>query len=394
MSANAPVFEQDLWSDNALLEPYPYYEQLRKLGSVVWLAHQQMWAITRYAELKAALLDAELFSSAHGCSMNEAVNAATADRVMLCTDGTKHRDMRRVFTKPLVPAAVAPLRARLVELAEARIDKLISKGRFEAVTELAHYLPLTVVSELVGLNEEGKLHMLRWAAGMFNAMGPHDSPRTAEGLAIAGEMFDYMKNRAPRSSLDPNGWGAALFSAADRGEIPQEDAEAMLIDYLGPALDTTINGTSAAIWLFAHHPAQWELLRREPSLISQAINETLRLESPIRAFTRYVTRAVKIGDVTLQPGARALMLYACANRDERHYPHAHVFDITRKANDHLAFGYGAHMCAGLHLARLEMSVLLEGLSKRVTKFEVDTERRIPHNTLRGLTELTISVRAA
>ena len=132
MSTDIPAFEEDLWSDEVLLDPYPYYGRLRALGSAVWLARHQVWAITRYAEVKAALLDSELFSSAHGCSMNAAVNAATADRVMLCTDGSKHRQMRQVFTRPLLPAAVATLRARLVELAETQLSRLVARGRYAA----------------------------------------------------------------------------------------------------------------------------------------------------------------------------------------------------------------------------------------------------------------------
>jgi cytochrome P450 len=326
--------------------------------------------------------------------MNAATNEATADRVMLCTDGNKHRDMRRVFIRPLVPAAVATLRERLKELAEARLDELVGKGRFDGVGELAHFLPLTVVTELVGFNEEGKRQMLRWAAGMFNSMGPEGNARTLDGLAITGEMFEYIATRAPRSSLDPGGWGAALFAAADRGELAQQDAQAMLMDYLGPALDTTIHGTSAALWLFARHPAQWEKLRADPALIPGAINEVLRLESPIRAFTRYATRDADVGGTLVPGGSRVLMLYACANRDGRRYADPEAFDITRNPTDHLAFGHGAHMCAGMHLAKLEIGLLLEGLARRVAGFEVHGEQRAVHNTLRGLASLDLSVRAA
>jgi cytochrome P450 len=313
---------------------------------------------------------------------------------MLCTDGRRHRDMRHVFTRPLVPAAVATLRERLRGLAEARLDELVARGRFDGVADLAHYLPLTVVTELVGFNEEGRRQMLRWAAAMFDSMGPEGNTRTLEGLAITGEMFEYIATRAPRSSLDPAGWGAALFAAADRGELAHADAQSMLIDYLGPALDTTIHGTSAALWLFARHPEQWQALRAEPALIPGAINEVLRLESPIRAFTRHATRDVVVDGTLIPAGARVLMLYACANRDGRRYADPEAFDIRRNAADHLAFGQGAHACAGMHLARLEIGLLLEGLARRVAGFELHAAQRAVHNTLRGFASLDLSVRAA
>jgi len=382
----------DFWSDEVVSNPYPHYKTLRDAGPAVWLSRHSAWAITRHASVREALLNGEVFSSARGCMMNEATNRAM-EGVMLCSDDPGHRQLRRVFARPLMPAALAPLKARLQRLAEQRVDILLQRKQFDAVADLAHLLPLTVVTELVGLSDEGKANMLSWAAGIFNAFGPDTHQRTLSGIAIMQQAFVYLQGLT-RESLDPNGWGAALFGAADRGEVSTESAKAMLMDYLAPSLDTTINATSGAIWLFARHFEQWQKLKEDPCLIPQAIDEVLRLESPIRAFSRFITRDYVLDGIEMPANSWALMLYGCANRDERRYVDPETFDIERNARDHVAFGYGTHLCAGMHLARLEMSVLLETLARRIDRFRVIDASRGLNNTLWGFSRLEIAAEAA
>ena len=383
---SAPTDRSDFWSDEAILDPYPYYDRLREKGPAVWLSSNAAWALTTYDSVRAALLSPDRFSSASGCMMNQPMNEATKG-IMLCSDDPEHLALRRLFAKPLQPKVLARLRPRLEQLAVGKIEQLASRPTFDGVAELAHFLPLTIVTELVGLDEHGRGHMLEWAAAIFNAFGPLDNQRTVDGLAIAEQVIHYVLNEVDRTTLIPDGWGEALFQAADAGTISEHTARMLLIDYLSPALDTTINATSSAIELFAKHPDQWNRLRADPELIPHAINEVVRLESPIRAFSRLVTSDTQVGDATLEAGSRALMLYACANRDPRKFPDPARFDIGRKAGDHLGFGMGTHVCAGMHLARLEISVLLEAMLARVGRIEAEHPVRRPHNTLRGLTSL-------
>ena len=384
---NAPHYDEDLWSDEVILDPYPHYARLRALGPAVWLTQNQAWVLPRYDSLRAALLDPGVFSSASGCMLNQPMNESTQGSIMLCMDDPEHLALRRLFAKPLQPRALSPLRARLDNLARAKVDELVERESFDAVCDLAHYLPLAVVVELVGLDQEGRDNMLDWAAGIFNAFGPLPHDRTAGGLAIAEEAIGYVLTRVDRANLIPGGWGEALFLAADGGQITETTARFMLVDYLTPSLDTTINATSAAIELFAANPEQWDLIREDPTLIGDAINEVVRIESPIRAFARLVARDYAIGDATLRAGSRALMLYASANRDASKYAEPDRFDVRRRPGDHLGFGMGTHLCAGMHLAKLEMSVMFEALAARVARFEIGEAVRRPHNTLRGLTSL-------
>jgi len=203
-------------------------------------------------------------------------------------------------------------------------------------------------------------------------------------------VIGYVLERLDRAELAPDGWGEGLFKAADAGEITEERARMMLIDYIAPSLDTTINAISSAIELFADNPDQWELLRSDPTLIPGAIDEVLRIETPIRAFARSVTQDHEIDGVRLPAGSRAVIIYASANRDADKYADPDRFDIRRDASDHLAFGAGSHVCAGMFLAKLEMQVMFKAMAARVKSIKVADRKRVPHNTLRGLSRLETS----
>jgi cytochrome P450 len=165
-------------------------------------------------------------------------------------------------------------------------------------------------------------------------------------------------------------------------------------DYLGPSLDTTIFAIGSMILLFGQNPEQWELLRHDPSLVANAVNETVRLESPIRGFTRCLTRDHAIGGTSMRRGDRALLLFASANRDERKWDRPEQFDITRKVGEQVGFGYGIHTCAGMHLARLEMQALLRALIPRAHRFNLGPPVYERNNVLRGLRSLPVTIEAA
>lgn len=389
--AKGPRSSLDLWSQANLEDPYPAYRELRDLGPAVWLDKHGVWAITRHKDVRDGLLAADLFSSAAGVSMNAQANADD-EGVMVCTDDPEHRKLRSVFIRPLMPKALAALKDRFVELAEERVESLLARESFDGISELAHLLPLTVVTELAGFTEHGKRNMLRWAAAIFNSMGPADSPLTQAGFRESVDAIAYLST-VDRDDLDPDGWTAALFRAADAGELTHEKARLMLMDYLGPALDTTINGLGNALWLFATNPDQWALLRNNPDMTSAAIDEALRMESPVRAFSRVATRDCEVDGVAISAGSRVLMAYASANRDERRYEQPDRFDITRNARDHVAFGYGTHMCAGRNLGLLEIGTVLDVLVRRVRRIGLLDARWAQNNMLRGFARLDLRFEA-
>ena len=389
MPSEIPVSDVDLYTPEARTDPYALYAELRALGPVVRLSRYDLYALPRYQEVRAALVDWRTFSSAKGVFVDPGMNAQL-EGITLCSDPPEHTEMRAVLGRPLRQDRMRDVTPTIEAEADRIVGELVARGRFDAATELAEHLPMTVVSELVGLPDRGRAKMLEWAAAMWDMQGPADA-RFEKAAPVVGEFMDFVAHEAVPGRVRPDGWAAHLHEAAERGELAAEKCPGLMLDYVTPSLDTTILAITNAIALFAAHPDQWELLRADRSLIPHAINETLRLESPVPQFSRVLTEDHEIDGVPLPAGSRVALLYGSANRDERHYPDPERFDITRRPSDHLAFGRGEHVCVGMHLARLEMGTLLDRLADRVTRFEAVSSEPLINNGLRGLEHLDVRV---
>ncbi|MGY4483696.1 cytochrome P450 [Bradyrhizobium sp. LM3.2] len=382
-------YDVDLYSDEVILDPYDHYRAIRELGSVVYLPKHNLWAMSRHADVKAALLNHELFSSAKGVAANDVLNTAGLGNT-ITSDPPDHTRMRAIIREPLTVPALRKISASVKDEAEAVVERLVRLGEFEVMSELAQYLPVTIVSRLVGLPEEGRGNMLKWAGATFDALGPMNG-RAQAAMPKIEELHAYCRNPATIGSLRPDGWAAAIWRAAERGDIPRDKCPAMMRDYISPSLDTTIFATGNIVRAFARFPDQWDLVRRDWSLISGAINEGIRWESPVRGFTRVLTRDAEFDGVELPAGTRMLLLYASANRDERAWKSPEIFDVRRDTRDHIGFGFGPHICVGMHLARLEITCLLQALAKRVTRFVIRDEQWGINNALRGLKTMHVEV---
>jgi cytochrome P450 len=390
LAEKAPTSALDPYTDHALLNPWPLYRELREMGPVVWLEKYQMFAFTRYDVVVKALRDWEAFPSSFGVMMNDDMNQILRGNT-LCSDGDAHHRMRRVVIRPLTPVALKSLTEEVEREAEAVVDQLCAKGRFCATAELATYLPVTIVSSAVGLPQEGRERMMEWSMGLFNCFGPMNE-RTHNAMPVLSEMMHYARTHAVPGKLKPGSWAEAIHHAAAAGEVPSEAVPVMMIDYMGPSLDTTIFGISSGVWLFANYPDQWDLLRNDPSLIPAAINEILRMEAPIQDFSRYVGRDYDLDGVSLPEGSRAIIFYGAANRDPRQFRNPDRFDVRRdNAGRHMAFGTGPHICLGMNLAKLEMRALFIALARKVKRFHIEAEERVLNNVLRGFSKLIVTV---
>jgi len=386
----APVSGASLYSEQALIDPWAMYAELRSLGATVWLEEHDMFVHPRFDECKAALRDSSTYTSSRGVMMNDQMNE-TLRGIVLCTDGEEHAAMRKVIGAPLTPSALASERDRITVEAERLVERLVGQGRFDAATELAHHLPVTVVSELVGLPEEGRERMIEWAHANFDCFGPMNA-RTEAAFPIVEEMVTYAFNECVPGKLAPGGWAERIWDAAERGEIAPDKPPVMMNDYMGPSLDTTIFATASMIRLFAENPDQWTLLRERPDLALNAISEVLRLETVIHTLSRVLTVDHSVDGVTMPAGSRVIILYASANRDGRQFTDPDRFDITRSnAAEHLGLGFGTHSCPGGNLARMEMRALLTALLPRVERFELVECEPLLNNVLHGLGKCVVDV---
>ncbi len=389
-STVCPSSSADLYSDDVIHHPYGLYRELRELGAVVRLEKHGAWAITRYAEVRQATGDWEHFSSAHGVSLTDFTNQ-TIRGTTLASDPPLHDHLRSVVGERLTPRALRPMQPDIQKIADELVEHVVGLGSFDAVRDLARVLPMRVVPDFAGWPAEIHDKLLPWAAAGFDTMGPPNA-RCEHALASRREMFEYAVGLAESKNLLPGSLGAGVITALENGHIEPDQCPALLLDYLVPALDTTISAVGHAIWLFGRYPDQWDRVRADPALIPAAFNEVLRIESPVRVFSRVTTVDTEIGGTVIPAGERVLLLWACANRDERQYDRPDDFDVTREnANSHLAFGFGVHGCAGQGLARLEGHAALTALASRVERFEIGDARPLMNNVIGALESLPVTV---
>jgi cytochrome P450 len=387
-----PVYDADLFTDAALTDPYEHYRAMRDAGPVVWLDAHGVHAVARYREVRAVLDDPVAFCSGQGVGLNELINEGGRGTTLM-SDGEEHRCQREIIGRPLTPRALAELQPDAQALADELVDRLVEQGTFDAVTDLAEVLPATWVPDLLGWPEDGRGKLLHWAGANFDGLGPLNERGAAAGDGLL-EMLAYA-HRLAESELPAGSMAARILDAADRGEIDRARCPMLIIDYLAPSLDTTVSAIGNAIWLFASHPDQWQLLREHPNRVKHAFNEALRVESPISCFTRVATADTAVGGVDLPAGARVLVSYASANRDERRWDHPEQFDIARDSAGQIAFGHGEHACAGMGLARLEGAAVLGALVERVASIELaGVPQRKLNNLIRAFGSLPVAVRAA
>ena len=368
-----PVLAEDLFSDGAIEDPYPLYRRLRDLGPVVRLAAQDLLAVGRFADVRAVLADAGTFVSGQGVLFNDVANGLTRGTT-LASDPPEHGRLRRLVGARLTPRAVAGLQDSVRATARGVVDAALAAGTVDAVPALAEALPMAVVPAFLGFPEDCRPHLLRWAKGAVEAGAP-PSGRTPDAVAQAVELGRYAEHLVSSRGIAPETLGHDLLVATDAGEIDEHRCTALLLDYFGPSLETTLTAIGNAVALFAEHPEQWDLLRSDPeALLPSAFNEVVRLETPLRAFTRVAAVDAQVDGVEVPAGSRVAVVFASANRDERRWEDPDRFDVTRRNADHVATGYGEHACAGQGLARLEFSALFGELARRVERFEPAGDR--------------------
>jgi cytochrome P450 len=389
-STAVPSYRADIYADQSLAEPYEHYRALRDLGPAVWLEAHEAYAVARYGDVKAVLAAPATFHSANGIALNEPANNAILG-CTLASDGQRHALLRRVVAHQLVPRALRPVHEAITAAAETLVAGLVARGSFDAVTDLARALPLSVVPDFIGWPHDGREHLLEWAAANFDSFGPWNS-RAEAAMPRCGEMAEYGQEIVRTSNVTDGSLGASVLQSRDEEKISTEDAMMLMLDYLAPSLDTTISAIGSAIWLFGTHPEQWEKLRDDPSLIPNAVNEVVRFESPIRAFGRLAARDTEIGGIPIPEGARVLVIYASANRDERQWDRPDEFDVTRDdAIKQLGFGHGEHACAGQSLARMEIEALLAALARSVAGFRLGEPQRALNNVIRAFGSLPVTI---
>ena len=392
-TGGAPVSGIDTFSDDFLTDPYPFHDELRETGAVVWLECYGIFASARHAEVHAGLSNWETFCSAAGVGIDDfrRTKPFRPPSLILEADPPLHTRTRAVLNRALSAKAMAGLRSSFRDAAERLADDLVRRRRVDAIKDIAEAYPLSVFPSAVGLGAEGLENLLPYGTMVFNAFGPRNK-YFETSMARAAEVIGWINAQCARENLSPNGLGATIWAAVDSGEINAQEAPLLVRSLLSAGLDTTIIAIGNGLYGLAANPDQWKALRDNPSLIRSAFDEMLRWESPVQTFFRTTTVEVELGGVTLPADSKILLFLAAANRDPRRWQDPTRFDVARKASGHVAFGAGIHMCVGQMLARLESEMVLAALIPRVAKIEIIGEpMRKLNNSLRQFASLPIAL---
>lgn len=373
------VDRQNLYSTDALLHPYPHYQRLRRAGSVVWLSRHRVYALPRYAECKATLRDDGLFISGNGVALNPLSNRLSRGTT-LNSDGAEHDRRRKLLAHRMLPRALRSVGESIDAQADAVVQAAVRQGAVDAVADLATALPLAIVPDLVGWPRDERDHLIAWGGATFDILGPLNW-QAVKAIPLTLQMLMFARRVVRNRSVLDGSMAHELLCAADDGKLSHAECPKLMVDYIAPSLDTTISAISNAVYLLATHPEQWRLLKNDPALIPNAINEVIRYESPLRAFARQIRADAEVDGTPIAKGSRVLILYASANRDENEWDSPDSFDIRRDASRQIGFGNGTHACAGQGLARMETAAILRALLERVDRIEVTGQPRWAINNI-------------
>lgn len=383
-----PACDVDFFADENVLDPVPAYRRMLDAGPVVWLQGNNVHAICGHAALTLALRNHQVFRSGQGVSIDDEVNRFLIGST-LNSDPPEHDETRAITFAPLTPRALQSVQARIENEADALADRVVARRDIDAVSELATHLPLAIVRDLVGLGPRGKENMLAWAGATFELMGdPRD--RRDKARRNMGALRDFLEDPSVLDGLSSRGWAMRATRLAVEAGMPQAKAVSLMRDYIAPSLDTTISAIGYGVMLFAQNPDQWDKLRADRSLIPNAIEEIVRLNTPIKMLSRLTAEDVDVGGFVLPRGSRTMMVFGAANRDARQFDDPDRFDVERNTRGHLGFGHGVHACLGMHLARLEMRCLFGALADRIDRFEITAPvEKALNSTIHSLKRLPV-----
>jgi len=386
--------------DWATSEPLAFLARLRREDPVSFQEEASgagFWAITKYADVVRIARDTSTFSSSLGGTYIEDAadhEMMSARRMMQNMDPPQHGRYRRMLLPWFTPRAVETLEPRIREFSRRLIHRVFPRGRCDLVTELAGELPLMVIAELMGIPDRDRPRMFHLSERLLGhtGAGTHGSH---DAKVAAAEMYLYAQELAERLQREPGrDLGTFLVQTElDGRRLSPKELNALFLLLIVAGHETTRHLIAGGMLALMQHPPQRQRLTQNPGLLPSAVEEMLRWISPIIYFRRTATRDVEIRGKLIPKGAKVALYYISANRDEEAFPEADRFDVARSPNEHLAFGFGEHICLGAHLARVEARVFFEEILALLPDIELaDEPKRLRSNFIHGLREMQVKFR--
>ncbi|MFI5779528.1 cytochrome P450 [Nocardia sp. NPDC051570] len=403
-SAACPHF--DPFDPAHIVDPYPTYATLRRDAPVFYHPHLDVWVVSRYADIVAAVNRPEIFSSSGSLTLTggfspsvEAVLAGGIGMASLLTetDGPTHTRIRAVSNRAFTQKRIAEMEPRIRAIADDLIERFEADSRAELVSQFASPLSGLVICDLFGLPRVDLPILRPWNEGFVSLLSV-DVPTTeqircARGL-LAYERYiheQFLDRRSnPREDLLTVMLPSELGGTA---ALSLGEAVYNAMDFIAGGYETTAKTIANAVAALFEYRDQYDRINGDPESLDQAVEELLRFATPVQGIFRVTTRPVELGGVTLPPAARVFLLYASANHDEQQFDNPDVLDVSRPpTRNHLTFSRGTHVCLGSALVRLTVRSALETLQKRLPNLRPARDaapRRVRHIWLNGYETLPV-----
>lgn len=377
--------------ESAIEDPYPELARLRAISPVQQADLHEMMGLRRHGtvgdrlvysllghkEVDYALLTPADFSN----RVYETNLGITFGRSVTVMDGGEHMRYRRLFQAAFIPKMLDNLRLRFQAVIDRLMARFIRRGRADLVKEFALHFPFQFIMDLMDIPAEGRSRFHKITMAQMCVMVDRD--HAVQASRMLGAYLDALIN-ARRDLKSDSDFVSVIANAEAGGErLPQEVVISFFRQLTNAGGDTSYHGFSNVLAGLLTHPDQFEALRRDRSLIPQAIEECLRWNGPLAGIQRETVRELTFGDVTIPQGTYVHLVIGAANRDESVWPDPHRLDIFRDQKRHVAFGYGPHVCIGQHLARMELTMALHSLLDRLPDLRLDPDYAAP--VIRGLT---------
>jgi pimeloyl-[acyl-carrier protein] synthase len=401
-SNDASLSLYQLLDPEVLANPYPLFHRLQDEDPVHWDAFLHAWVATRYEDVVQVLHN---FSAdrtptpeqldAMGLSQLNPI-ARVMVKQMLFMDAPAHTRLRGLASRAFTPSRVEVLTSHIREIANQLLDKVAAAGHMDVIRDLAEPLPAIVTAEMLGVPVSDFLQLKIWSADFAEMLGnfQHNPDHAPRMLATVEQMTGYFRNTISTLRAHPRDglMNAFLTAEIDGDRLTDEEVIANTIVTMVGGQETTTNLIGNGLLTLLRHPEEMARLRDDLSLIPSAVEEMLRYESPSQHTARLAPSDCELGSKTIRKRDAVIAVMAAANRDPERFTDPDRFDITRKENRHLAFGYAAHFCFGAPLARLEGQIVLDAFLRRcanVTLAQEPLEWR-SNLGLRGLKALNVT----
>lgn len=360
------------------------YRWMRGTAPVYRDERNQIWGVATYAGVREVESNAAVFSSAGGSRPETGPLPWMMDM-----DAPDHLKRRKLVNRAFTPARVRAARPRIRALCDDLIDAVCERGACDFRHDLAAPLPLVVICDMLGVPATDRAELLHWSDEMLGSLngGPDAIQAAAQSF---GDYLAYAHRMiADRRANPADDLVTVLVHAEVDGDRLEDDElvfEVLLLLLGGD--ETTRNVTCGGMEQLLAHPRQRQRVVDDPELLPDAVEEMLRWVSPIKNMNRTVTRDVELGGRLLHEGDKVLVLYESANFDEAQFDDPDSFDVARAPNDHIAFGFGPHVCLGATLARMELQTIFERLLTRLPDLELATDAP-PPRSITGISEMPV-----